>query len=96
MRLLIGYDVDTTTSAGRKRLRRMAKACEGHGQRVQYSLFECSLTKAQYEEFRHRLIGIINEEKDNLRIYHLQGAAKDFVEEYGRFQATDYGDPLIL
>lgn len=96
MRLLIGYDVETTNSAGRKRLRRMAKACEGHGQRVQYSLFECTLTKAQYEEFKHRLIEIMNEEKDNLRIYHLQGGTDDIVEEYGRFRATDFDDPLIL
>jgi len=96
MRLLIGYDVDTTNRAGQKRLRKMAKACEGYGQRVQYSLFECSLTKPQYEQFRHRLTEIMDEEKDNLRIYHLHGNAEEIVEEFGRFRATNFDDPLIL
>jgi CRISPR-associated protein Cas2 len=40
MELLITYDVDTTTPAGTRRLRHVAKTCEGYGHRVQKSVFE--------------------------------------------------------
>lgn len=38
MDVLLTYDVDTTTPAGRSRLRGMAKLCEGYGTRVQKSV----------------------------------------------------------
>ena len=41
MMVLITYDVNTETPSGAKRLRRIAKACENVGQRVQKSVFEC-------------------------------------------------------
>ncbi len=42
--ILVAYDINTETADGRRRLRRMAQACEDFGQRVQYSVFECSVT----------------------------------------------------
>jgi len=42
--VLVAYDVSTDTSDGRTRLRRVAKICEGYGQRVQKSVFECLVT----------------------------------------------------
>ncbi len=42
MLMLITYDVSTVLPAGRKRLRRVAKACLDFGQRVQNSVFECN------------------------------------------------------
>ena len=44
MLVLVTYDVNTETAAGRKRLRKVAKACVDYGQRVQNSVFECMLT----------------------------------------------------
>ena len=41
--VLITYDVQTNTSAGKKRLRDVAKACVNHAQRVQNSVFEADL-----------------------------------------------------
>ena len=35
MMIIVGYDVSTETKEGRRRLRRVAKVCEGTGQRVQ-------------------------------------------------------------
>ena len=35
MLVLITYDVNTQTAAGRKRLRQVAKECTNYGQRVQ-------------------------------------------------------------
>jgi hypothetical protein len=43
MLIIVAYDVSTETAAGRKRLRRVAKTCERIGQRVQKSLFECTV-----------------------------------------------------
>ena len=40
MNFLVVYDVETTTREGQRRLRQVARACEGYGQRVQYSVFE--------------------------------------------------------
>ena len=43
MLVLITYDVNTETPAGRNRLRKVAKQCTNYGQRVQNSVFECNL-----------------------------------------------------
>ena len=41
MMILITYDINTETPTGAKRLRKVAKACQNYGQRVQNSVFEC-------------------------------------------------------
>ncbi|MCY3818233.1 MAG: CRISPR-associated endonuclease Cas2, partial [Gammaproteobacteria bacterium] len=46
MLMLITYDVATNDTAGRRRLRRVARLCQDHGQRVQYSVFECQIDPA--------------------------------------------------
>lgn len=96
MELLIVYDVMTDSAAGRKRLRRVAKACEGYGQRVQYSVFECTLNEVQLEQLRTRLRAVINDEKDSLRIYRLLQPRERHVEILGRPLAYDLHDPLVL
>lgn len=63
MLVLVTYDVNTTTAQGRKRLRQVAKCCVAHGQRVQNSVFECSLDEVQYVILRDRLSGLIDDEK---------------------------------
>jgi len=69
--VLITYDVDTTTAEGRKRLRQVSKQCVNHGQRVQFSVFECVLDPTQFAELRHLLETTIDPEKDSLRYYQL-------------------------
>ncbi len=69
--VLVTYDVETITSAGRKRLRKVARQCKNFGQRVQNSVFECVIDPAQMVELKHRLEEIIDHEKDSLRFYHL-------------------------
>jgi CRISPR-associated protein Cas2 len=71
MLIIVTYDVSTETREGRKRLRRVAKVCEGHGQRVQKSVFECKVNLMQFEELERRLLAEINEKEDNLRLYRL-------------------------
>jgi len=81
MMVLITYDVDTTTPEGKKRLRKVAKACVDYGQRVQKSVFECLLDPAQFTELRHKLIKIMDPETDSLRFYMLGSNWKNRVEQ---------------
>ena len=50
--VLITYDVNTQTPAGRARLRKVAKQCTNYGQRVQNSVFECILDAAKVREVK--------------------------------------------
>lgn len=94
--LLITYDVNTTTSAGRKRLRKVAQLCERYGQRVQCSVFEVRLSDALREELEARLRKAIREETDSLRIYELVGGRNQAVTAYGTDKYTDFDEPLII
>ena len=96
MELLVTYDVNTTTSERRRRLRKVAKICEGHGQRVQLSVFECSLTETQTVGFTNRLVKVIDPTLDSLRIYTLLGSRERFVEVHGRDSFIDFTDALII
>jgi CRISPR-associated endoribonuclease cas2 len=71
MLILVTYDVNTETPAGCTRLRKVAKCCVRHGQRVQNSVFECVLDEAQFCALRHELTTLIDPEKDSLRFYNL-------------------------
>ena len=71
MMVLITYDVETVTSAGEKRLRRVSKECQNYGQRVQNSVFECVVTEAQFVLLRNEIASIIDMEKDTVRFYFL-------------------------
>ena len=96
IRILIGYDVETLTVEGRRRLRRVAIACKDYGQRVQLSLFECSISVAQVESLRHRLLEILDQEKDSLRIYRLPDGPLGQPESYGTKIVRNLDEPLIL
>lgn len=71
MMILVTYDVNTTELDGVRRLRQVAKVCIDYGQRVQNSVFECSVDPAKFVEIKHKLSKIINHEKDSLRFYKL-------------------------
>lgn len=47
MLVLITYDVNTETTDGKKRLRKVAKECVNYGKRVQNSVFECVMGNMQ-------------------------------------------------
>ena len=90
------YDVSTETREGRRRLRRVARICEGTGQRVQKSVFECKVNLMQYEELERRLLAEIDEKEDNLRLYRLTEPVDLYVKEYGKFKAVDFDGSLIV
>lgn len=96
MLVLITYDVSTADSAGKKRLRRVAKQCVNYGVRVQNSVFECELDPAQFRLLKQKLIEEINEETDSLRFYQLGDIKKAKVEHVGAKQTIKVDEPLIF
>ena len=96
MYVLVTYDVSTTTSAGRARLRRTAKACLDFGQRVQNSVFECKVDPAQLVAPKNRLLEIINPETDSLRFYNLGTNWQRRVEHHGTDSAYNIEGPLVV
>jgi len=98
MEMLVTYDVATDSAAGRRRLRRVAKICEAHGQRVQKSVFEVTLDAAGLEMMKHRLYQAIERTQDSLRVYRLQEPRQRYVyvEELGHPLPFDLHEPLVL
>ena len=96
MLVLVTYDVNTETAAGRKRLRKVAKWCVDYGQRVQNSVFECLLDAAQYAVFKAQLIQLIDQETDSLRFYRLGNHYQTKVEHVGRSPQWAQDDVLLL
>ena len=96
MMVLITYDVETTTPAGRKRLRQIAKQCVNFGQRVQNSVFECLIDPARFTELRFRLEDIYNPETDSLRYYFLGNNYKNRIEHAGHKESYDPEGTLII
>lgn len=94
--LLICYDVKTETEGGRRRLRRVAKICVAHGQRVQNSVFEVSVTDVQLLTLRDKLLSAVDVTEDSIRIYRLRQPRDKFVEAYGVDRYIDFSEPLIL
>ena len=95
MMVLITYDVNTETEAGKKRLRKVAKQCQNYGQRVQNSVFECLLDAAKWRQVKHRLAELIDPEKDSLRFYFLGEEWRNRVEHIGAKPSIDMEGPLI-
>lgn len=94
--MLISYDVSTETPVGRRRLRKVAQVCQDFGQRVQKSVFECSVNEAQFEEVVRRLLDIIDKTEDSLRVYRLTEPKDKHVQVYGLDGSVDFDEPLIL
>ncbi len=96
MLVLITYDVSLKEGNGPRRLRRVAKACQDYGQRVQYSVFECLVEPAQWTTLRQRLVKEIDPKYDSLRFYFLGKNWKRRVEHIGAKASYDPEGPLIL
>ena len=96
MLILITYDVNTETPAGRKRLRKVARECVNYGQRVQNSVFECVLDATQFQIVKHKLELIIDPDKDSLRFYNLGNRYQSKVEHVGAKPSFDVTEPLIF
>lgn len=96
MMVLITYDVNTETGAGKTRLRKVAKQCVNYGTRVQNSVFECILDNAQFVMLKAKLADIIDESVDSLRFYHLGNKNKTKIEHIGVDKGIHVKETLIF
>lgn len=96
MLVIISYDVCTEDSAGKRRLRQVAKICVNYGQRVQNSVFECLADAALICEIRSKLESVIDKDRDSLRFYYLGNKYKNKVEHIGTKPGYDPEAPIIL
>jgi CRISPR-associated protein Cas2 len=96
MLVLVTYDVQTSKPGGAARLRRVAKACQDYGQRVQYSVFEIEVDPAQWTMLKSNLERLIDRERDSLRYYYLGANWRRRVEHVGAKPAVDLDGPLIV
>jgi CRISPR-associated protein Cas2 len=96
MLVLITYDVNTKTAAGKTRLRKVAKQCVNYGTRVQNSVFECVLDHGQCLLLKSVLTNIIDENVDSLRFYYLGDQKKAKVEHIGVSNGVNVEAPLIF
>lgn len=94
--IIVCYDVNTETRAGRRRLRRVAQVCKNYGQRVQKSVFECQVDEVKYEQLRRRLLKEVELELDNLRFYRLTEPRDKHVEEYGSVRTIFFDEDTLV
>jgi len=96
MFILVTYDVSTVAKAGQRRLRRVARACEDYGVRVQKSVFECQVGQTEWVRLRERLLKEIKDTEDSLRFYYLDEKAVQRIEHHGIDKPLDLTEPLVL
>jgi len=71
MDYLAVYDI-----ADPKRLRRVAKVMEAYGNRVQKSVFECTLSDKGFADLKRWADRVLEPEHDSVRIYPLHGDSR--------------------
>ena len=96
MMVLVSYDVSTGDKRGQARLRKVAKACEDYGIRVQNLVFECVMDPAIWVLLKTRLEEIYDPEQDSLRYYFLGANWEKRIEHLGRSPEINVTDTLIL
>lgn len=96
MLILVTYDLSTEDAPGRRRLRRVARACLEYGQRVQNSVFECEVDPAQWARLRDRLAREIDPSSDSLRFYRLGADGRRRIEHLGAKPSFDFEEVLLF
>jgi CRISPR-associated protein Cas2 len=96
MLVLVTYDVSTVEAAGRRRLRRVARACSDYGTRVQKSVFECQVGRKEWVALKDRLLNEMKADEDSLRFYFLDEVAVQKSEHYGINKPVDLSEALVL
>ena len=96
MDLLLTYDVDTTTPEGARRLRRVAKLCEGYGLRVQKSVFEIVADDRTLLQLLASVDTLIDSQRDSVRLYRLPHNGLTEVDTRGTARIQPHRDDLII
>ena len=96
MLVLVTYDVNTSSAAGQKRLRKVAKLCERYGLRVQNSVFEVLVDAAQLAVLKSDLSSVIDYDQDSVRFYRLGNHYQNRIDAIGRIGLIQTGEPILL
>lgn len=96
MYVLITYDVETKTTKGAGRLRKVSKICKNYGQRVQNSVFELQVSPADLLQIKEKLAKVLDPEKDNIRIYNLGKNWDKRLEVLGKNESYNPSKDLFL
>lgn len=94
--VIISYDVCTSDRGGAARLRKVARECQNHAQRVQNSVFEANLDYSTFLKMKSRLTELIDEKQDSLRFYYLGNNWQRRVEHIGAKQCYDSEGLLLV
>ncbi|WP_263251676.1 CRISPR-associated endonuclease Cas2 [Saccharopolyspora rosea] len=80
-----------------RRLRRVAAKMESYGDRAQYSVFLCDLSRADLADLRHDLCEIIDQGEDYILIVDLgDPATPNRFEVLGRHRPWPATGPTVL
>ena len=78
MFVIVSYDISED-----KRRTKIHDILSSYGQWMQYSLFECDLSKTEYAKLRSRLNNMIDSDTDSIRFYFLCGCCQNKIERIG-------------
>lgn len=84
MYIVVSYDIPED-----KRRSKIHKILKSYGQWMQYSVFECDLSEAEYARLRSRLSKLIKPEQDSIRFYFLCRCCQAKVERIGGEKIRD-------
>ena len=70
------------------------KACQDYGQRVQLSVFECTVGPTDWVRLRERLLAEMDPAADSVRFYFLEADVR--VEHHGAGEPRDMDGPLVV
>jgi CRISPR-associated protein Cas2 len=84
---VVAYDISDD-----RRRARIAHVLEGHGVRVQWSVFECRLNRTEMQGLRRRLLALSEPGQDRLRFYPLCGPCCARISEQGLGTIETAGD----
>lgn len=91
MYFIISYDVKND-----RRRQKIHDLLLDYGAWVQYSVFECSLTKSEYLRLKDRLQDLLDkDEHDSIRFYALCDECKRKIERIGGVTPPEYGTMIV-
>ena len=96
MDILVAYDIADTETTGGSRLRRIADVCEKYGQRVQFSVFECRVSRTRLARLVGEIRDVIDHEVDSVLIYRFPGKLEDATLRLGRRGTHTLGTPWLV
>jgi CRISPR-associated protein Cas2 len=90
------FYVITYDSPSDRRRKKLSDLLVGYGERVQYSVFECVLTRTKFDELRQRIRKHFKEGEDSIRFYPLSQHTLPQVETWGEPPITQPVQSTII